>query len=103
MLWRQGDVFIETVGTIPAQSLSAPLPHGTLVHGELTGHSHRIEDMDMATLYSGRNAGEVFVMVNDGGARIVHEEHGTITLETGYYRAWRQREYSPERIRLVVD
>jgi hypothetical protein len=28
-------------------------------------------------------------------AHIVHDEHGPITLPTGIYRVWRQREYTP--------
>jgi hypothetical protein len=34
---------------------------------------------------------------------VVHEEHRPITLTSGYYRVWRQREYSPEEIRVVRD
>ena len=34
---------------------------------------------------------------------VVHEEHATITLSSGYYRVWRQREYSPEEIRVIRD
>jgi hypothetical protein len=36
-------------------------------------------------------------------ATVTHEEHGPITLPRGTYRVWRQREYSPEAIRVVRD
>ena len=103
MLWRQGDVFIETHQGIPDEARKSPLPHGVLVHGELTGHSHRLEDLENATLYAGSNPGEVFLEVIGPTARIIHEEHNVIELSPGTYRVWRQREYSPERIRHVVD
>jgi hypothetical protein len=103
MMWRQGDVFIERVEQIPAATRDAPLPHGVLVHGEITGHSHRVEDLSTAQLFSGGSPGEVFLDVIAPLATIIHEEHGPIRLEHGTYRVWRQREYSPKAIRLVYD
>jgi hypothetical protein len=101
-MWRQGDVFFERVTEIPANVRQHPLPHVTLVHGEMTGHSHRIADPRTATLFA---AGPMtfFLDVHEGGATVVHEEHGPIALEPGLYRVWRQREYSPEAIRVVRD
>jgi hypothetical protein len=46
--------------------------------------------------------GEIFVMLPKGG-QVVHQEHATIELPAGNYRAIRQREYSPEAIRNVAD
>ena len=37
------------------------------------------------------------------GARVVHEEHGAISLPHGWYRVVRQREYTPASIRVVLD
>jgi hypothetical protein len=102
MLRRQGDVFIQTIHELPADARLEPLPHGVLVHGEVTGHSHRIENLETAALFAGRMPGESYMEVT-GLARIVHEEHGAIELPPGTYRIWRQREYSPEAIRHVVD
>jgi hypothetical protein len=51
----------------------------------------------------------LFVHVSDagvriaGGATIVHEEHGPITLPPGDYQITIQREYEPESIRNVQD
>jgi hypothetical protein len=36
-------------------------------------------------------------------ATVVHQEHGPIVLPQGAYRVWRQREYTPQGIRRVVD
>jgi hypothetical protein len=103
-MWRQGDVLILRVEAIPGRVQRSPLPHGVLVRGELTGHSHRLENPMSAMLFSGQHAiGELFLDVPAGGTRIIHEEHGPIELPEGLYRAWRQREYSPKAIRVVSD
>jgi hypothetical protein len=34
---------------------------------------------------------------------VIHEEHAPIPLPTGYYQVWRQREYTPQEIRIVRD
>lgn len=103
MLMRQGDVFIEAVSAMPEASLEWAVPHGTLVHGEVTGHSHRLEDLTAARLFAGSQRGEMFIEVFGDSTRVIHEEHGAISLERGIYRVWRQREYSPEKIRPVSD
>lgn len=103
MLMRQGDVFIQSIGTIPAPARKSPLPHGTLVHGEVTGHSHRLEDLRTGRVFAGTASGELFLEIAAPGGRIIHEEHGPIDLAAGTYRVWRQREYAPEAIRHVVD
>ena len=64
-----------------------------LVEGELTGHSHRIRDHRTATVFEA--GGQLYVDVLAERAEIVHEEHGTIELNRGTYRVWRQREYDP--------
>jgi len=103
-MWRQGDLFIAGVDRIPERARRSPVPHGILVHGELTGHSHRLENAKSAAVFAGsHHLGELYLDVPAGGTRIVHEEHGPIELPHGFYRAWRQREYSPQAIRVVQD
>jgi hypothetical protein len=103
-MWRQGDVLIRRVEAIPERVQQSPLPHGILARGELTGHSHRLEKQRSAMLFSGaRTIGELYLDVPAGGTRIIHEEHWPIDLPGGYYRVWRQREYSPRAIRVVGD
>ena len=98
-MYRHGDVLIERAKEIPKGAKKRP--DRILAKGEITGHSHRIETEGVAQLFDfGRN---VFVHVADSPARVVHEEHDAITLQPGYYRVWRQREYTPEEIRVVRD
>jgi hypothetical protein len=91
-MWRQGDVFIDSVNRIPAGAKR--VGHGVLIEGEATGHSHRLESLDVAEVF--RNGDELFVRVFTESTRIVHEEHGAITLPRGVYRVWQQREYTPQ-------
>jgi hypothetical protein len=72
-----------------------------LVEGELTGHSHRVADLRTAEVLEA--GGELFLRVLADATTIIHQEHGSITLSRGTYRAWGQREYSPEAVRRVLD
>jgi hypothetical protein len=98
-MWRQGDVFIAAVPSIPRRA--KPRPGGVLVEGELTGHSHRVADLRTAEVLQAGD--KLFLRVLADAATIVHQEHGPIALSRGTYRVWAQREYSPEAIRRVVD
>ncbi len=98
-MWRQGDVFITPIRSIPKDA--QPRPSGVLVEGELTGHSHRVADPRTAEVF--QDGDELFLRVVGDTATIVHQEHGPITLARGTYRVWGQREYSPEAIRRVLD
>jgi hypothetical protein len=102
MLWRQGDIYIESVASIPMEATERD--NAVLADGELTGHQHRFRDIQSAIVYEDR--GQLFVNVLAESADVVHEEHGTIHLKRGFYRVWRQREYDPwrdSRQRFVVD
>jgi hypothetical protein len=99
MIWRHGDVLIASVTDLPAKARASD--SAILVHGELTGHSHRIQDLSTAKLYEHND--DLFLSVNAVTATIVHEEHAAIALPTGVYRVWQQREYAPGAIRRVVD
>ena len=102
MLFRQGDIYIEGVRCVPEGAIKR---HDTvLAEGEATGHRHRIRDFRSANLFEFGD--ELFVDVVADRAEIVHEEHGTIVLNRGKYRIWRQREFDPRselRQRLVFD
>jgi hypothetical protein len=91
MLWRQGDVFVETIARLPDQATA--LPHLILAEGELTGHAHRIEDPATAVLYE--EGVLLYLEVTAETARLIHEEHGPIELPHGIHRVWKQREYVP--------
>jgi hypothetical protein len=72
-----------------------------LVEGEATGHSHRVEDLATAEVF--QDGETLYLSVRAESARIVHQEHGPITLQRGNYRVWKQREYAPDAIRWVTD
>ena len=102
MLFRQGDIYIESVRCLPEGAIKQFST--VLADGELTGHRHRILDFRTACIFQARD--EIFIDVVAERAAIVHEEHGTIELNRGVYRVWRQREYDPRatlRRRFVVD
>lgn len=99
MLYRHGDVLIQKTNELPTGAEQRP---GTiLARGELTGHSHRIEDPSTVQLW--QHNGEIFVEVLAEQARLIHEEHKPIVLSRGFYRSWMQREYTPTAIRRVLD
>lgn len=101
---RQGDVLLIRVASIPAAA--APIERDqqriVLAYGEVTGHSHQILERD-AELLSVSDQVDRWLRIGNGGARVVHEEHGTIELPPGGYRVRIQREYAPESIRDVRD
>jgi hypothetical protein len=99
MLFRHGDVLIQKVSKLPKEVKR--LSHRTLAHGELTGHSHRIQEKDDVALWQSRD--ELFLEIGGRFATVVHQEHAPIELPQGVYRVWRQREYTPERIVVVRD
>jgi len=86
--------------TLPENAIIRP-GAPVLAWGEVTGHSHRIEDSSAVTFYK-VDEGEFFVVHADS-TRLIHEEHGPITLPRGVYRFWHQREYSTQAIRRVID
>jgi hypothetical protein len=117
--WRQGDVFIEQVSETAEGRKRIDDGKGCVVLalGEVTGHSHRIESphaslyLEQATtavpdsVLLGLGGGLIpdRLLVLDGPAAVVHEEHGTISLGAGTYRVRIQREYSPAELRNVAD
>jgi hypothetical protein len=119
---RQGDVFIERVPDADVAKLTR-LDDGSgcviLAHGEVTGHTHRLETRH-ASLYLedsqlsapevgtliGRIGGGLIpdrLLVLEAPGTLVHEEHGPIDLPAGTYRIRIQREYSPAELRNVAD
>jgi hypothetical protein len=95
--YRQGDVLVERVDSIPQDAV---LRNTNIVaYGEATGHNHSFGD------------GRTQVLEHDGNifARLVvatpleHQEHATIVLPPGDYRITLQREYTPQEIRRVQD
>jgi hypothetical protein len=103
-LFRQGDVLVQSVDRIPAGLQPVPLDRGRVIlaYGEVTGHAHAvIGDVEFLAADL-QDLEERFLRV-EAEAKVVHEEHETITLPPGNYRVVRQREYAPEAPVYVAD
>lgn len=102
MQFRQGDVMLVRVDSIPKTAQRAPAKNGRVIlaEGEATGHSHSI-DASKAALFIDKNE-QMFLLAQDG-CTLVHQEHASINIDSGSYQVVRQREYEPEGIRNVMD
>lgn len=99
MIWRQGDVMIQAVESVPDGV--TPRKNLVLAEGEKTGHKHQVAEVEAAELFV--KDGVFYLRVTQDTATIVHNEHKPIALKRGMYRVWKQREYSPKAIRHVTD
>lgn len=101
--YRQGDIFIQRVETIPFSELQKKNDN-VIAYGEVTGHSHRVSNFNDVEMFTDKN-GDLFVR-SDKEINIWHDEHSQIDLPPGEYCISRQREYDPiaaERERRVAD
>ena len=94
---RQGDLLFLWQDTLPTAYLKAR-PGTVIVAGEATGHAHRLQ---AGTILEAPD-GALYLLVTQT-TQVVHEEHGPITLDPGWWRVIRQREYTPEALRTVAD
>lgn len=99
MMWRHGDVMIAVVEQVPADAKR--LPTAVLAYGEVTGHSHRVEEPRSVEMF--QRGDILFMKVVADWTAIVHEEHKRISIPRGIYRVWQQREYTPQAIMRVSD
>jgi hypothetical protein len=102
--FRQGDVFIcQITDAVPASAVEVPKDAGRVIlaYGEVTGHAHAIHSR--AVMFRDDGLAQTFLAVSAGGAELVHEEHGKISIPEGNYQVTIQREYSPEGLRNVAD
>ena len=95
-LLRQGDVLLKRIDGMPADAKGTN--DSVLARGEATGHSHRIEG---GKVFRTGN-GQLLVQVEEE-AKLLHEEHGQITVPQGTYEVVRQVEYNPIAERQVSD
>lgn len=108
---HHGDVVVKRIAALPDVSKLKLVPRdklgrAILAEGELTGHAHAIEapisDVSVYELVDVEDMGERFVEIIRE-VEVKHEEHNTQTLKPGWYQIGIAREYSPEKIRRVVD
>ncbi len=101
-IFRQGDVLIKQVRSIPKEAvIQKTKDRIVLAYGEVTGHAHAIGDLESVDVLV-KPDGTMYLRVKEE-ATIRHEEHGAIALPPGNYERVLQREYSPMEIRNVRD
>lgn len=98
MLYRQGDILLKPIKSIPKDVKKKDL---ILALGEATGHMHQFIDPNLVSVYE-LNA-QQFVEVYEQ-APLVHNEHDTLQIEKGIYEVVRQREVDLlNEIHKVID
>jgi hypothetical protein len=100
-IYRQGDVLIKAIESIPEKTTAVPRENGTIVlaHGEVTGHSHAIASRFAHLAADGARR----FLRADREVTLRHEEHGPVQLPAGSYEIVIQREYEPGAVRNVAD
>jgi hypothetical protein len=95
--YRQGDVLIVPSRRDLSGAKNAAREDGrkVLADGELTGHAHVANDNAQLVEIDGT----LYLVVDEPGTTITHEEHPTIEVPAGEYRVQRQRQYNPESVR----
>lgn len=102
MIYRQGDVLMIAVRTIPEEATETEIKGDLiLMHGEATGHAHRIALQQDKVRVFDRGAERFIHAIVE--APITHEEHGTIIIPPGIYRQAFQVEERGKEIRRVED
>lgn len=101
MYISQGDVNFRTSKKSLPNS-AKKITDGILAKGEVTGHAHRLADLEAAELYD-LGEGTMLLIVGENGVSIQHEEHTTVSLPAGRYEVVIDREYSDEGERPVAD
>src|SRR5215469_8149246 len=95
--YRQGDLLFVRQDARPAAALTTRQSN-VIVAGEATDYAHRLQ---AGTILEAKG-GALYLDVT-ATTQVVHEEHGSFTLDPGLWLVVRQREYSPEAIRTVLD
>lgn len=100
---RQGDLLFIRQEAAPDGVRLTPRDTTVILNGETTGHAHRLVAGAVLDSADGKTWLEIPADVAGGVTQVVHEEHNAVTLTPGVWLVVRQREYSPEEIRLVED
>lgn len=104
-MYRQGDVLIVAVDTIPDGAKRVARDNGRVILacGEVTGHAHAITERDVEKREYHLARGIAEYLDAPTGANILHEEHDTVSLPPGRYQIIHQRGYTPTQIVRVRD
>ena len=109
IMFRQGDVLIRQISSLPELKAETEVLNGDLVlaEGETTGHAHRIRrsgNMKFWNVDTGKGENPITAYMTLGeAATVTHEEHNAIDLPSGNYEIRIKREYHPEEYRRVHD
>lgn len=102
-MFRQGDVLIVAVDTIPNDAADVKRTKRGIVlqEGSATGHAHAIKQR-AASLHATDDGARYLHVVEP--VDLTHEEHTTITIPAGDYRVSIHHEHSPAELpRQVLD
>ena len=99
--YRQGDVLLVEVAAIPAGAKDITGKDIVLMHGEVTGHAHRIAKPKGKAVLLDVQAERYLQIVSEATVR--HEEHAPIVLREGKYQQAFQVEEQGEEVRRVAD
>ncbi|MFC7331743.1 hypothetical protein [Rhodocista pekingensis] len=104
--YRQGDVLLVAVNSLPTSVKPAALDGGRVVlaYGEVTGHAHAMPG-SRVHYFREDGSGRGFIQVHGGDpVALSHEEHDAIPVPPGTYEVVRQREYQPRALpRAIAD
>lgn len=104
-MYRQGDVLIVAVDSIPAAVTAVKRTKRgvVLAEGEVTGHAHRIPSRS-AKLFRTEEDARFMRVMGPAPVRLEHEEHKTVEIPPGQYRVSIHAEYVPGELpRQVAD
>ena len=87
---QQGDVTLEMVGSLPHGAIAVKTQ--VLAEGEVTGHVHRITEVDTSICQLYEKDGTLYVKATKP-VSLVHEEHKTVTIPEGIWEVGRVKEY----------
>lgn len=100
--YRQGDVLLVQVKDAPSEGKD--LREGAdivFMHGEVTGHAHRISAPQAKARLIDVNAERYLHALQE--VTVTHEEHAPIVLRKGKYKQAFQVEEQGEEVRRVAD
>lgn len=100
---QQGDVLLQKVNKLPIDAKVVRRGNNDIVlaYGEVTGHAHRISDID-AMFYE---ADGKFYLKTDKKIKIKHEEHHECEVEPGIWEVGQvqEKDWVSGMVRKVID
>lgn len=100
---QQGDVLIKRINKLPDGIKKKERDNGSIIlaYGEVTGHAHRIIDVD-AMFYE--KDGKLYLH-NETPVQLKHEEHNQITIEPGIWEIGQiqEKDWLSGMVRRVID